>query len=49
MLLAVSQSTLPQAQAAELAVDPSVVLHGAYTLHLFSDFLQRILLLLVVL
>ena len=37
-----SQSALPQAQAAELAEDPSDTVHGACLLHLFSDSLQNI-------
>ena len=35
------QSTLPHAQAAELAADPSVTLHGACLLHRFSDCRQN--------
>ena len=37
-----SQSTLPQAQAAELAADPSVKVQGECLLHRFSDCLQNI-------
>ena len=37
-----SQSTLPHAQAAELAEEPSDTEHGACLLHLFSDCLQNI-------
>ena len=36
-----SQSTLPQAQAAGLAADPSDTAHGACLLHRFSDCLQN--------
>ena len=36
------QSTLPHAQAAELAEDPSDTAHGACLLHRFSDCLQNI-------
>ena len=32
---------LPHAQAAELAADPSVTVHGACLLHRFSDCLQN--------
>ena len=36
-----SQSTLPQAQASELAADPSVKVQGSYLLHRFSTALQN--------
>ena len=36
------QSTLPHAQAAELAEEPSDTAHGACLLHRFSDCLQNI-------
>ena len=39
---AVSQSTLPQAQADGLAEEPSDTAHGACLLHRFSDCLQNI-------
>ena len=39
---AVSQSTLPQAQADGLAEEPSDTAHGACLLHRFSDSLQNI-------
>ena len=42
VVLADSQSTLPQAQASELAADPSVIIQFVPFLHLFSDCLQNI-------
>ena len=42
VVLGDSQSTLPQAQAAGLAEDPSETKHGACLLHRFSDCLQNI-------
>ena len=42
VVAAVSQSTLPQAQADGLAEEPSVMAHGACLLHRFSDCLQNI-------
>ena len=41
VVLGDSQSTLPQAQASELAADPSDTVHGACLLHRFSDCLQN--------
>ena len=41
VVLADSQSTLPQAQASELAADPSVKVQGECLLHRFSDCLQN--------
>ena len=41
-ILLLVQSTLPHAQAAELATDPSEKLHGASLLHRFSDCQQNI-------
>ena len=41
VVLGDSQSTLPQAQAAGLAADPSDTAHGACLLHRFSDCLQN--------
>ena len=42
VVAAVSQSTLPHAQADGLAEEPSVMAHGACLLHRFSDCLQNI-------
>ena len=41
VVLADLQSTLPQAQAPELAAEPSDTAHGACLVHLFSDCLQN--------
>ena len=41
VVLGDSQSTLPQAQAAGLAADPSDTAHGACLLHRFSASLQN--------
>ena len=41
VVLADSQSTLPQAQASELTKDPSVIVQSVPFLHLFSDCLQN--------
>ena len=41
VVLADSQSILPQAQASELAADPSVKVQGECLLHRFSDCLQN--------
>ena len=41
VVLADSQSTLPQAQASELAAEPSVIVQFVPFLHRFSDCLQN--------